>query len=633
MADPLSNAPDLSSCEREPIHIPGAVQPHGVLLVVDASDRRILQVSGTAKPILEREPTELLGQPLDSVLTLPDTLALDDDSERPLHLPFIPVSLPTRSQTVRSPWCAALHLYDTRWLIEIEPNAHPGRDDGPRNAYPLLRKIEQDASIEHAAARAAKGIRQLLGYDRVMIYRFDSDWNGEVIAEAHADRLEPFLGLHYPATDIPAQARALYVRNRVRQISDVQYTPSPLMPPTDPETNAATDLSDVSLRSVSRVHLEYLGNMGVSATLVASIVVNDKLWGLIACHHYMPLFADHTMREAADAVARSLALRIGALEERNKVTLESALLTVREKLITAFSESDRISADLLMASAPELLDAVDADGVAIYDGDHVVSHGRTPDHEQLLRIRDAIERSRADVSSDIAGVLHTDALGERLPELADVTELAAGIIFMPLRSDSHAALLWTRREQIRDVRWGGNPHLSKLQEIPGARLSPRKSFDAWQEEVRGRSRPWDRQHLESARALRVLIEVMERKHHQNDAGVLRASLSRLQDAVLIVEAAPGAIWPDMPISFVNAAFTRLTGLDEHEVIGHLFSRFVQVPDEASDGDTHEAGQVLHIDVTVHTAMSGDLSVVMELEPVPGEDGGISHYLALLRREH
>lgn len=503
----MSELPDLTVCDREPIHIPGSIQPHGVLLVVDVATQSILQISENAGDVLGVDPESVLDTPLSDVLTLPADLF--DDEERPAHSAWIPVAFPHARKA--GSWHAAVHAYETRWMIEIEPREAYFEDDPIRVAYDLARRLESDPNVERAAARVARTIRNLLGYDRVMVYRFDHDWHGEVVAEARRDDLEAYLGLHYPSTDIPAQARALYLRNRVRQISDCKYVPARILPANDPLTNDATDLSDVSLRSVSPVHLEYLGNMGVTGTLVASIVANGKLWGLISCHHYSPFFADHQMREVADAVARSFAARVAAIEELAKIEVESILLTVREKLITAFNESERIDPELLATLAPELLEVVDADGVAVFAGDRVIRHGQLPDEGALLRIRDVMSGEAGARKEGLDGVLHTDQLGTHYPDLSDpyVNGLAAGLIFMPLLTESRHAVMWTRMEQVRQVRWGGNPSLAKLENIPGARLSPRQSFETWQETVQGRSRPWSRQHLDSARALRVLIEMVE----------------------------------------------------------------------------------------------------------------------------
>jgi light-regulated signal transduction histidine kinase (bacteriophytochrome) len=518
----MSDLPDLNACDREPIHIPGSVQPHGVLLVVDAATGTIVQVSENAADVLGLVPDQLLNAPLDGIVVLPPRLFLDD--ERPARSSWVPVSFPHAppNPAKTSAWYAVVHAYENRWMIEIEPRESYFEDDPMRVSFDLTHKMESDATVERAAARVARTIRNLLGYDRVMVYRFDRDWHGEVVAEARKDDLESYLGLHYPATDIPVQARALYLRNRVRQISDCKYVPARIVPELDPQTGLPADLSDVSLRSVSPVHLEYLGNLGVTGTLVASIITNGRLWGLIACHHFSPFFADHRMREVTDAVARSFATRVAAIEELQKIEVESTLMTVREKLITAFNESDRIDPELLASLAPELLEVVDADGVAIFAGDRVIRHGHLPAEAALLRIRDVVGTTDAQRGPDgITGVLHTDEIGAHYPDLADadVTAMAAGVIFMPLQSDAHNAVIWTRTEQVRNVRWAGNPALAKLENIPGARLSPRQSFDSWQETVRGHSRPWSKAHLDSARGLRLLVEMMERKHYQQMLGL------------------------------------------------------------------------------------------------------------------
>lgn len=273
-----TNPLDLDVCAREPIHIPGLIQPYGVLLVIDPADGRIVQASTTAADLLGVPMAALLGMPYTQVLTLPEAqpFAVDD---QPQHLMHAEVRFPQRATPPDSAWVAAWHLYPQQWLVEMEPRDARLLDVTLREAMPLLRSVERDPGIAEAAVRVAKGLRSLIGFDRVMIYRFDEEWNGDIIAEARKPELEAYLGLHYPASDIPAQARALYLRNRVRQIADVGYQPSPIQPTVHPQLGTPVDLSDVSLRSVSPVHLEYLANMGVTATLVASIVVNDALWG------------------------------------------------------------------------------------------------------------------------------------------------------------------------------------------------------------------------------------------------------------------------------------------------------------------------------------------------------------------
>lgn len=620
---------DLEACAREPIHIPGSIQPHGVLLAIEAQRGVVTQASANAG--------EVLGPPLDRILGASWTSLVatdrlpDDDGTRPSHSGWVAAHFPQRETPPASRWVAAFHHYEQHTLIELAPHAARFDEDPLRRSYELGRQLDADRSIDAAAARVARSLRNLLGYDRVMVYRFDRDWNGEVIAESLRRGLEPYLGLHYPATDIPAQARALYLRNRVRGIGDVRYTPSPIVPTDDPRTGQPLDLSDVSLRSVSPVHLEYLANMGVTGTLVASVIVNGRLWGLISCHHYAPRYADHEMRELAEGAAGALAMRIGALQEVEKEELESSLLTVREKLITAFDENEQISPLRLGELAPLLLEVVDADGVAIFAGEEVITHGHVPTTEGLARIRALAAPTSIDHDA-ISGVLHTSALGERFPALADLTPKAAGIIFMPLAPDARNAILWTRREMVHDVRWGGNPYLSKLEAIPGARLSPRQSFAAWQETVRGRARAWATPHLESARSLRVLIELMERKHYQRHTALLGASLERIRESVLIVEAGHRP-WHAAPITFANRRLAERVGHPPEALPGRPVSTLLHdaAPQRyalaQAQGDL-DARQQAVLGVQLAHADGSARPFRLAIEPVRDAQGQLTHWLAI-----
>jgi len=627
-----SESLDMDVCAREPIHIPGFIQPYGALLVIEPADGRIVQASSTAADLLGLPMKALLGTPYTQVLELPDAHphAVDDRSQHLLHadVRFLQRSAPSDQR-----WVAAWHLYPEQWLIEIEPRDARLMDVTLREALPLLRSIECDSSIEEAAVRAAKGLHSMIGFDRVMVYRFDEEWNGDVIAEARQPDLQAYLGLHYPASDIPAQARALYLRNRVRQIADVRYQPSPIQPPLHPRLGTPVDLSDVSLRSVSPVHLEYLANMGVSATLVSSIVVNDALWGLIACHHYSPLFTSHTMRETTDAVTRALAGRIGALQAVARARMESVLLTIREKLITDFNDAEQLTVDMLADMAPDLMDVVDADGVAVFHGEQISRHGSTPDVAALRRIRDHLESEHHDaLREDAVGALHVDAIGEVFPELADLAPLAAGFIFVPLMPQSRSALLWTRREQLQQINWAGNPQLAKLQDIPNARLSPRKSFDLWQQTVRGRARPWSPLHLESARSLRVLIELMERKRFQQDFTLLEASLSRLRDGVAIIERGGNAA--AHRLVFVNQAFAELSRTDVADLVGCDILSLLA--DDAVRGNVElleealRLGRAAYVTLPLRTHNGAPVYRQFHLEPLPSPSNVTAHWLLQLR---
>ncbi|USJ02525.1 GAF domain-containing protein [Xanthomonas prunicola] len=623
---------DMDVCAREPIHIPGMIQPYGVLLVIEPADGRIVQASTTAADLLGVPLQTLLGMPYAQVLEVPEAQPFAVDAH-PQHLLHAEARFPARAVPPEHAWVAAWHLYPEQWLVEIEPRDARLMDVTLREALPLLRSIERDPGIDEAAVRAAKGLRSMIGFDRVMIYRFDEEWNGEVIAEARNPELVAYLGQRYPATDIPAQARALYLRNRVRQIADVGYQSSPIVPTLHPRLGTPVDLSDVSLRSVSPVHLEYLANMSVSATLVSSLVVNDALWGLIACHHYSPHFTSHAMRDATDAVTRALSGRIGALQAVERARMESVLLTVREKLITDFNDATQMTVEMLADMAPDLMDVVDADGVAIFHGKEISRHGSVPDAAALRRIRDHIESAHHDaLREDAVGALHVEAIGEVFPELADLAPLAAGFIFVPLMPQSRSALLWTRREKVQTVNWAGNPQLAKLADIPNSRLSPRKSFDLWQETVRGRARRWAPLHLESARSLRVLIELMERKRFQQDFTLLEASLSRLRDGVAIIER--GADAAAHRLMFVNPAFAELSQTAVADLIG--CDILALLADDAARGkvdlleEALRLGRAAYVTLPLRTQDGEPAYRQFHLEPLPSPSGVTAHWLLQLR---
>jgi len=620
---------DMEACAREPIHIPGSIQPHGVLLVIEPGDGRIVQASTTAADLLGMSLADVLGQHYEALLAVQAPAEVSEST----HLAYSEVGFPGRATPPRQRWVGAWHLYPEQWLLELEPRDAPLADATLREAFPMLRRLEADNSIDEACQRAAKSLRTLIGYDRVMIYRFDDEWNGDVVAEARAPELESYLGLHYPASDIPAQARTLYLRNRVRQIADVGYVPAPIEPTLHPRLRTPADLSDVSLRSVSPVHLEYLANMGVTATLVASIVVNDALWGLIACHHYRPYFCSHEMRDVTDALSRALAGRIGALTAVARARIESVLLTVREKLITNFNEAEMLTADMLDDMASDLLDVVDADGVAVFHGEHVTRHGTVPAVADLARIRAQIESSHHEaLRHDAVGALHTDQIGDTFPDLADLAPLAAGFIFVPLMPQARSALLWTRREQVRTVNWAGNPQLSKLQDIPNSRLSPRKSFDLWQETVRGRARPWSPLSLESARSLRVLIELMERKRFQQDFALLEASLSRLREPVAIVERGDGG--RPSRLAFVNDAFATLFQREIAELIGseleQLYARDADPAETQRIATLLRQGRAAYVTLPLRIEAAAAVHRQFDFEPLPSPSGVFTHWLLQLR---
>ena len=490
---------DLDTCDREPIHVPGAVQPHGVLLALSEPDLVVRQVSSNSASMLGHEPADLLGRRLDEVVAggLASAVheASSDSSDPAEHFP-LSTDVVVRGEV--HPVDALLHRTGGVLVVEIEPGAGPLTFDLTyRSTRRAVSRINRAVSPGELYAIAAEEVRRLTGFDRVMVYRFDAEWNGQVVAEDKTDELNSFLGLRYPASDIPAQARALYTRNWLRLITDVGYRPAPLVPVDDPRTGQPLDLSHSTLRSVSPIHIEYLQNMGVSASMSISLLDRGDLWGLITCHHYSgPHRPPYEVRAAVEFHGQALSLRLVESTDRLEVARALEARSRLADLTTAVNDEVRPAAAALTAGPLTVLDLMPCTGVAVgLDGGYA-SVGEVPE-PSVVRAHDAMAEMRG------YEVHALDSLPTVMPKMAVTKEFASGALVLRVSSDQF--VVWLRPEQVRTVDWGGDPHNKAIAAGEGdeVRLSPRKSFDLWRETVRLRSEPWLLADVELAGALRA----------------------------------------------------------------------------------------------------------------------------------
>ncbi|MCW2816912.1 MAG: histidine kinase [Nocardioides sp.] len=491
---PAYDVATLTTCEDEPIHVPGAVQPHGVLLAIE-HDSTVVVASANLGALLGLTARSAIGLPLAKVAGSQVSGFVREVLAQELpHEPATVVLREVRSGALaRQEVDVRVHRSGERVIVEIEELV---RSEGPRirTARSSLARLAQGTTTERLAELLAEEVRDLTGFDRVMVYRFDEQWNGEVVAEAKLRRLNPFLGLHYPASDIPAQARRLYEINPIRVIADIHYAPVPLLPTFDPETGLPLDLSHASLRSVSPIHVEYLSNMGVTASMSVSILIDGRLWGLVACHHYSgPHLPSHEARAAAEVVTQATSHLVG---HRLRAEAREAAVDTQRRLaeITARLADDMRSPVVSVSDDPGLLELVGATGAAVcFDGEVRVL-GRTPPLELLERIAEVTDDPDRYVSS-------TQELGALDPELAGVAEVAAGVL--RIGAVPERWLLWFRPEQRVVVEWGGDPSNKRLYDAESAevRLSPRKSFDKWREVTQGVSESWKPWEVEGADVL------------------------------------------------------------------------------------------------------------------------------------
>jgi two-component system, chemotaxis family, sensor kinase Cph1 len=393
-------------------------------------------------------------------------------------------------------------------LVELEI-AYGARPFSFPNTYQAVRgsveELNRAATLAELYDTAARAVRDLTGFDRVMVYRYDEQYNGEVVAESKREDLNSFLGLHYPSTDIPAQARALYEKNWIRLISDIDYAPVPIVPGSDPVSGKPLDLTYATLRSVSPIHVEYLQNMGVHASMSISLLRHGRLWGLIACHHYSgPHLPPFGTRAAAEFLGSTLSLRLVDRFEDEQLHKRLAMQAVLAKLTAAtLDDGESLAAALL--GAPDLLDLVPADGVVVNIQGDRQARGSVPPPEVVSAVAAWAHGAGDEIAS-------SDCLSREVPELDLDPQLAAGTLALNLPDGQY--VLWFRHEVLRSVDWGGDPTNKAIavSEGEGIRLSPRKSFERWREIVRERGEPWAPSETESAEALRrQLVESLYRR--------------------------------------------------------------------------------------------------------------------------
>ena len=565
---------DLTNCEREPIHVPGSIQPRGVLLACSEPDMVVRQVSRNLADVVGMAWDDALGRPLAEVVGVVPAQAIarsasafGDLRERN------PVEVTLDCDGTPCPVDAILHRVAhpadeaagapvqtgtpgaSTLVVELEPAFGPRPFSFP-NTYQAVRgtiaELNRATTLQQLYDITAEAVRTLTGFDRVMVYRYDADYNGEVVAEAKLPELNSFLGLHYPASDIPAQARALYEKNWVRLISDVTYTPSPLEPVDLPATGRPLDLTYSTLRSVSPIHCEYLQNMGVGASMSISLLRDDKLWGLIACHHYSGTHAPpYATRAAAEFLGSTLSLR---LVDRAEDEEHRRALRVRSTLawLTAASlDEDRPLAETMLGR-PGLLDVVPADSVVVSLQGTTGSAGVPLPPEVVSRLAGWISRQGTDVVS-------TDRLPLVAPLLEVPAELACGVLALPLPEGQF--VLWARAETVHSVDWGGDPHNKAIAEREGdtIRLSPRKSFERWRETVRNRAEPWTAAQLAEVGDLRTnLLEALYARSRR----VAQAALT-LQRSLLSAPPEPDHL--EFAVRYVPAAREAQVGGDWYDV--------------------------------------------------------------------
>nr|WP_294528187.1 HWE histidine kinase domain-containing protein [uncultured Rhodopila sp.] len=522
---------DLTNCEREPIHLPGAILPHGAMLVLHADTLAVLQAAGDTEALLNQPLAGLLGRGINTLLNpgqvaLLHALAAEPGLVRPRYLLD-----PALRFAADRPVDASVYRSGGLLVLEFEAASPADRftTDPLLAVHGMLEGLDREPSIAAICQAAAERVRRITGYDRVMVYRFLDDESGRVIAESKREDLTAFLDLHYPESDIPRQARALYVKTPLRLITRVDYEPARLVPAENPLTGEPLDMSFATLRDVSPIHREYLRNMGVDASMSVSIVQNNRLWGLIACHHGSPLRLPRHLRAVCELFGSMLSLQLDIQERREQFGERLKSRDILQRMMVHLAAEDDYATGIAKRSA-ELLDYVQADGLCLFDDPGgQVCFGRTPPPQDLAALIDWLSRTMGGEDA----VFATDRLGEVWPPARSYCEAASGLLAILVSREPRRFILWFRPEIIHTVTWGGDP-AKPVNPGPNAhRLGPRASFEAWKQTVRGQSAPWTASEREAALDLRVaLLEVVLRRI---EAAAAERQRVRAHERLLIAE--------------------------------------------------------------------------------------------------
>ncbi|GAB2557778.1 ATP-binding protein [Spirosoma aerophilum] len=503
---------DLTNCEREPIHILGHIQSYGYLLAIQPDTYSIVHASDNIVDLTGIEAAQLLGQPIDKMLEKTDlpvrsliellNVGRRNDSWESMN--------PHRLVLNGKSWNLIIHQHQGLVLLEWEPM---GNDQNQLINQQLiaqaLTEVQSSRTLTELLQNTARRVKSIIGFDRVMVYRFGAEWHGQVIAEEKDEHLEPFLGLHYPASDIPRQARELYKVNLVRLIADAGSMPSRILTTPDWPENQPLDLTHSVLRAVSPVHIEYLKNMGVQASMSISLLYRGELWGLISCHNSQPRFVDYPARQAAKFVSQllsaALEFRKDKEDQTNLLQYQQAGRQLHEQLLL----SDDVVRALTKLSVTAL-DVAGAAGAALLFNDKVYQLGQTPDEKAIRGLADWIGKTGTE------SFYETNQLPNIYPPGKEFRAVGAGLLSIVLSRELNEYLFWFKPERIEEVTWAGNPDKPITVSDDGVRrLSPRTSFAAWTELVRNTSEPWTESEVSVVVKLREdILQIVTRQANE-----------------------------------------------------------------------------------------------------------------------
>jgi PAS domain S-box-containing protein len=564
LSDPLVLAQAIKRCETEPIEYIGSVQGYGILLAVDDA-ASVRWVSANLSEVFAMPAQAALGLPASAVLGELAWHSIESLGPIVANQSPVALTLPVSSTAGLLQKQAFVHRCGPNLVIElgcVDPTESERQHDVDSTSRVLNALLADTASLASYADVLVEQIQSLTGFDRVMVYRFDAAWNGQVIAEKLTGPGEPLLGHFFPASDIPAPARRLYGKNLVRMLVDRQAAPVPLLHTHSEVEKEPLDLSFSVLRSISPVHLKYLENLGVDATLAVSLLQHGRLWGLIVCHHRSARQVPLKLRDTLELIARTAAVRLSALAFDESLNFQVRLRETSRNLLQWAQHAPTLQgmdADLQQ----QVLGLVQASGLVVVSENESFCFGQTPPVATIAKLK-AWLVTRTDFRHGFV----TQALASEFAQAAHDVSLAAGLLAMPLDDAGKRLVLWFRGESVRDITWAGQAKKHLVQDAQGPRLEPRSSFARWLETQRGESLPWQTPQQDAAHTLSFALGKIaaDLSLRQSAESLQLAALvyDNSSEAMVVTDAANAVIT-------VNAAFTHMTGYTLPEVAGKTLS--------------------------------------------------------------
>jgi chemotaxis family two-component system sensor kinase Cph1 len=475
----------LANCADEPIRFPGAIQPHGALLTLSEPELHIVQVSANVAELFNHSPESLLGQPLHRLIGAEHAEAVRAMVTQNSFFDAAPLHMTLNGAEFEG----LLHRHQDVLVLEFEPRL---KDFQPRalngrtsNLGKMLQRLQSAKTLQALYEISVNEIQAMTGYDRVLIYRFEEEGHGQVIAEASAPSMELFNGLFFPASDIPEQARELYRTNWLRIIPNADYEAVPLVPRLRPDTGQPLDLSFATLRSVSPIHCQYMKNMGVLSSMSISLMAGDKLWGLISCGNRQPLLVPNDLRTACQTIGQVLSLQISAMEALDISRQREEKVEALALLSQAMQASPANVFDGLAQRPQLLMDLTLAGGVAIIEDKQLHCYGNCPEPAQIRALHKWLQETGQPVFA-------SHNLSAVYPPAAEYQHVASGVLAMSLPKPVDNGVLWFRPEVKENINWSGDPNkpLDLESTEAGLHLRPRTSFEIWKVEMAGISTKW-----------------------------------------------------------------------------------------------------------------------------------------------